>query len=514
MTPKQLTKCVQLILTMEGMSHRRMGDIVGVSHNTVKRYKKILEKKQITWDDARTMSHTQLEWLLEIRSQRGYRKRRPDFKEIILDLKRPDVTRLSKWMEHREQNPEDALSLSRFNELINETNDTLNVTMRRPHRAGECIFVDFCGRTVPWTNKDTGEQRQAQIFVGVLGCSNYTFVYAVESQSSPSWIEAHNRMFEFFGGASQLVVSDNLKAAVIKAGREPKINDIYFTQLQHYGSYPLPARPRRPRDKGKVEGAVRLVRRWILARMAGMTFFSIAEINAAIAGLLRWFNEEKKLKRLDVTRFQLYERLDKPALKLLPGQPFEHIEWMGSLKVAPDYRVYVDKHYYTVPYQLAHERVDVRLKARTVEIYFNGKCVVTHSRGYEVGGETPLKEHFPPNHLAILDESPDRFLAWAKPIGAAATAAVEYQFRDRKHVLISIQACKALLGLAKEHGNDRFEAACRRAQAIGSLTVKSIRSILQHKLFNLVEAEKPRQVGLPLNHPYVRGATAYATGGR
>lgn len=507
----KILQAVQLICETD-MSNRRIGAIVGIAYNTIRKYRKEINRKQHTWIDIQGMSYDALERLFRTGSKRFSDKRLPDWEYIHKEQQLRDVTRALLWEEYRLANPDDALSMSRFNELYNEYVGKLDITMRQPHRAGQCAFVDFAGSTIPWTDPNTGEEHHAQIFVGVLGCSNYTFMYAVASQSTADWVEAHNEMFRFFGGAPQIVVSDNLKAAVIRPGREPVHNRVYVDLLRHYSAYPLAARVYRPRDKAKAEVSVQFGQRWGIACLRHVKFFGLAEINAAIAALMPRLNA-KPFRRLPGCRSSRFEEFDKSALKPLPNQPFEYGEWTGTQKVGLDYHVYVDKHYYSVPYVLVHERVEARVTNRTVDIFYKNKRVASHIRSNVVGGQTTLREHRSPEHAHYADRSPERFLEWAQKIGAAAAAAVQHQFDSRPHALLGMQACSSLQKLAKDYGTERFEAACRRAQAIGSLTVKSIRSILQRKLTELPEPEAPLQVSLPLHHN-VRGPSYYAAGGR
>lgn len=511
MNMNKLLQAAQLLCETE-MSNRRIGGIVGIGYNSIRNFRRRIQEKQYTWQDIQAMSAAALERFLLTTSRRLSDKRHPDWEYIYKELQRRDVTRALLWEEYRLANPENALSASRFNELLNEYTDRLDLTMRLPHRAGQCTFVDFAGSVVPWTNPQTGEELQAQIFVGVLGASNYTFVYAVASQSIADWVEALNKMFWFFGGATQVVVSDNLKAAVIRAGREPEINRIYFELLRHYASYPLTARVYCPRDKAKAEVGVQFVQRWVIACLRNTKFFNLAGINTAIAALLPRINA-KKFKRLNGTRRSLFEELDQPALKALPAEPFEFAQWTSPQKVGLDYHVYVEKHYYSVPHALVHEQVEAKTTGRTVEIFHKGRRVTMHVRSQVVSGYTTLPEHQTEEHRAYSQQNPERFTEWAKMIGVASVAAVRSQFEGSPHELLGIRACASLQKLAKEHGVERFEAACARAQAIGSLTVKSIRSILQRKVTELTDADVPHQVDLPLHHN-VRGASYYTVGGR
>ncbi len=494
------------------MSHRLIGRTVGASHNTVRHYRMTAVKKRLDWTTVASLDDTALEALFHTSRHHFESKRLPDFSQIHKELQlRKDVTRALLWEEYCLANPDDAYSLSQFNHYLREYIGKLDLVMRQTHLAGECVYVDFAGGTASWTDRETGQDHDAQIFVGVLGCSNYTFAYATASQSTWDWIDAHNRMLKFFSGVPKVIVPDNLKAAVTCAGREPELNRIYLELARHYGVVVVPARVRHPRDKAKAEVGVQFVSRWILARLRHRRFFSLAELNAAIAELLTQLNE-RRFKRLPGCRRSRFLELDKPMLRPLPAQPFEYAEWIGRQKIGLDYHAYIREHYYSVPHALVHEQVEARITNNTVEIFHKSRRVASHVRSNVIGGHTTLSEHQPATHRHYAEQSPEGFLEWAQTIGVAAVAAVQYQFDNRPHTLLGMQACSSLQRLSKDYGAERFEAACCRAQAIGSLTVKSIRSILQRKLSGSADADAPLQVSLPLHHN-VRGARYYSTGG-
>lgn len=505
-----MKEAVRLILTTT-LSNRQIAKLVGISRTTINKYRKRLFANNVDWDCLEAASDKEIEEMLRSKRSRIITKRIPDWFHIHKEMQYPHVTLQMLWEEYRLSEPSTAYGYSQFTYYYRRFIGKLDRSMRQTHRAGECVFVDFAGRTIIYYNAETGEEKTAQIFIGVLGCSNYTFVYAVPSQKLPDWIEAHNRMYQFFGGVPQIVVPDNLKSAVIKAGSEPVINRTYLEQSQHYGVVVIPTRIRRPQDKPKAEGGVLLAYRWILVKLRNRRFFSVAEINEAIADLL-WQLNERPFKRLPGCRRSRFEELDKPMLAPLPGEPFEYAEWTAPNKIGPDYHLHVKGHYYSVPHALVGERVEARVTAKTVEILFSGKRVASHVRSDEIGAHTTLPEHQPKAHRFYAEQTPERFLEWAKEIGPAAVSTVESQFSSTVHPLKGLKACATLRRLAKDYGYEKFESACRRAEAIGSQTVKSIRSILQRGLSELSDEHVPTQISLPLHHN-VRGADYYATGG-
>lgn len=493
------------------LSMRMIGRKLGMSHNTVRRYRDAVINQGVDWDTLKNMSDSEIESLLKSKRCRVDTKRLPDWFYVHNEMQKMHVTLQLLWEDYRLIEPETAYGYSQFAYYYKKHVGKLDRSMRQTHRAGEIVFVDFAGRTIPYIDANTGEACKAQVFVGVLGCSNYTFVCAIPSQKIRDWIDAHNRMYQFFGGVPQVVVPDNLKSAVIKAGSEPILNRTYLEQSKHYGLVILPARVRKPQDKSKAEGGVLLASRWIMAKLRHHQFFSIEEINEAIAELL-WQLNERPFKRLPGCRRSRFEELDKPLLSPLPGTPFEYAQWTAPSKIGPDYHMHIMGHYYSVPEVLVGERVDARVSDNTVEIFYQGKRVASHLRSDEVGGHTTLPEHQPKAHRLYAQQSPERFIEWAKSIGAAAEAVIQHQFDGKPHPLLGLKACTSLKRLAKDYGQERFESACRRGQMIGSLTVKSIRSILQRGLCELTDEHVPVQAHLPF-HKNVRGADYYLNGG-
>ncbi|MET0116425.1 MAG: IS21 family transposase [Sedimenticola sp.] len=493
------------------MSNRMIGRSLHVSHNTVKRYRDRADEIDLDIATLNEMNDLEIEAVLKAKRFRIESKFMPDWNAIHKEMQYRNVTLQLLWEEYRLANPGHAYSYSQFTYYYRKFLGKLDITMRQTHRAGEVVYVDFAGRTIPYYDVALGEERKAQIFVGALGCSNYSFIYAVKSQSLPDWVEAHNLMFAYFGGAPQVVVPDNLKSAVIRPGREPEFNRTYLEMTKHYQVVIVPARVRRPKDKSKAELAVQLAYRWILARLRHRRFFSIEEINAAIAELLRLFNE-RPFKRLPGCRRSRFEELDKPLLRPLPAEPFEYAEWTSAHKIGPDYHMRVRDHYYSVPNALVGGKVEARVSAKVVELFHQGRRVASHPRSQEIGGHTTNPAHQPKAHRHYAEQTPELIMKWAKSIGPAAAAVFQHQFDSRPHALLGIRSCTPLQRLVKDYGAERFEGACRRAQQIGSLTTKSVRSILQRGLEDLPDEPLSIQVNLPL-HDNLRGSEYYARGG-
>jgi len=430
----------------------------------------------------------------------------PNWSEIHGELRRKGVTLFLLWEEYRQANPE-GYQYSWFCEQYRRWAGKLDLVMRQEHRAGEKLFVDYAGQSVPLVDPATGEIRNAQIFIAVLGASSYTYAEATWSQSLADWIGSHVRAFAFFGGVPELIVPDNLKSGISKACfYEPDLNPTYQDMASHYGCAVIPTRVRAPRDKAKVEVGVQVVERWILARLRKMTFFSLAEFNTEIANLVTFVNE-RPFKKLPGCRRSLFESLDKPALKPLPETSYVFAEWKRA-RVHIDYHVELDGHYYSVPYQLAKHELDVRLTRTTVEVFHKGRRVASHVRSYQRGGHVTLKEHMPTAHRSYADWSPERLIRWAAKTGTATAKLVEAILSSRVHPQQGFRSCLGIMRLGKHYGAERLEAACARALLIGGLTYKSVKAILTHGLDQRPLPQAPIETQA-LHHENIRGPHYY-----
>ena len=425
-----------------------------------------------------------------------------DFKQTHHELKRKGMTLQLLWEEYQ-GTVENPLSYSHFCLLYRRWKKTQPFSMRQTHKAGDKVFVDYAGQTVEIINPTTGEILAAQIFVGCLGASNYTYAEATLTQQLPDWVASHRRMFEFFGGVPALIVPDNLKSGIHKACRyEPDINPTYADFIDYYGTAVLPARPAKPKDKAKAENAVQVVERWILARLRHRTFTGLAELNAAIRELIHTLNL-KPFKKLPGCRQGAFETLDKPALKPLPLHPYEyaHFKWA---------RVELEGHYYSVPYAYIGKEVGLRFTHTTVTCWYQGKQIATHSRRYQKGKHTTLPEHMPKSHRKHMQWTPGRFLNWATQVGPATTTLVKHLLECKPHPEQGYRSCLGLLNLAKRFSKPRLEKACARAVALGTKTRRSVESILTHQLENqpLPVAELSAN-NLPVTHENLRGKEYY-----
>jgi len=435
----------------------------------------------------------------------GRPRRLPEMAYIHGELRRPGVTLQRLWVEYLEGDP-GGYRYSQFCEHYRRWVKRLSPTMRQVHRAGEKAFLDFSGKRPHLVDRATGELVPVELFVGVLGASSYTYAEAVESQELSFWCGAHVRMLEYFGGVPEVFVPDNLKSAITHACRyEPGVNRTYQDLASHYGAVVIPARPYKPRDKAKVEAAVLVAQRVILAALRNRTFFDLASLNAAIRERLEALNN-RPIKSLGLSRRELFERLDRPALKPLPADRYELSEWKNC-GVNIDYHVVVDRNYYSVPFQLVGQRVEARVTERTVELFFQSRRVASHPRSRGRGHFATEIAHMPQAHRAHAQWSPSRLIAWAEKTGEATGRVVEQILQDRPHPEQGYRSCLGLLRLTKRYGDTRMEAACRKAERLSSYSYQTVKNILAAGLESF--PGDPESAAILPAHENIRGAGYY-----
>ena len=489
-----------------GLSHRAIARGCGVGAGTVSEYLQRARQAGLTWPLPEDLDDAALEVrVFPVASEAVGPRPLPDATFLHQELKRPGVTLQLLWVEYLKVHP-DGYRYTQFCEHYRRFARTLSPTMRQVHRAGEKVFVDFSGKRPEIVDRRTGEARAVELFVGVLGASSYLYAEVTEDQSVASFIGAHVRMLEEIGGSPELLVPDNLKAGVTHACRyEPSVNRTYEDMARHYGAAVLPARAYHPRDKPKVEAGVLVAQRWILARLRDQTFFSVAEMNAAVHALRRELND-RPMKHLGASRRELFERLDHPALKPLPETRFEMATWK-ECGVNIDYHIDVDHTLYSVPYQLLHQRVEARLTATTVEVFFKGRRVASHARLFGRGRCATLPEHMPSAHRAHAEWTPSRIIAWAEKTGPATARVVQAILHSRPHPEQGYRACLGLLRLGQARGADRLEAACERALRLGAYSYRTVKNILASGL-DRVPLDESVPSPLPA-HANIRGAAYY-----
>ena len=489
------------------LSHEKIARACEISKGAVSKYVSLARAKRISWPLPEGTDEARLEAILHPETKRPSRRVEPDYFQIHQELKRKGVTLQLLWGEYLAVHEEMAYGYSQYCHLYRQWRSQQKRSMRQQHIAGEKAFIDYCGPTVEIIDRNSGEMRNAQIFVGVLGASSFTFAEATYTQSLPDWIASHQRMLRFFNGVPELLVPDNIKAAVTNACRyTPKINDTYSEMATHYRTAVLPARPYKPQDKAKAEVAVQVVERWILARLRHHTFFSLAELNRAIAELLPELNKRPFQGRTE-SRRDLFEMLDRPALKSLPQDEYAYAEWCKA-KPGIDYHIEVDKRYYSVPHALVGQKLDLRITANSVEVMHKGHRVAAHAR-HAQGRFSTLTEHMPKSHQAHRDWSPGRFLNWASDIGPCTAQVVKQQLEDRPHPEHGYRACLGLLNLGRRYNRERLENACERALSIRSASYQSIASILKKGLDRLPRETEEGTQEKVTQHSNVRGAGYY-----
>jgi transposase len=487
-----------------GLGKKPIARACSLSPSTVVDYIRRAEAAGLRWPLPDDLDETSIEARLfpTARYQRISDRPLPPMEETRRELCKKGVTLQLLWMEYKEKYPE-GYQYSQFCEHFRRWQKTLDLTLRQEYRAGEKMFLDFAGKGIPVVNPATGETKDVEIFVAVLGASNYTYAEAVESQNLPSWIGAHVRAFEYFDGVTEILVPDNLRSGVTKSSRyEPDINPTYLDMCQHYGTVVIPARVSRPRDKAKVEAGVLLVTRWITAALRHHTFFSIAEVNERIKELLERLNT-RKFKKLDTSRKELFETIEKPSLKPLPVARYEYAEWKKATANI-DYHIEVDGHFYSVPYQLVRKQVEVRLTSTVVEILYQGRRVATHQRSYQKGKFTTLHEHRPKAHQRYLEWTPSRLIAWAEHAGPATAKLVEMIMSSKPHPEQGFRSCLGIISLGKKYSSERLEAASRRALHIRAYSYRSMKSILKSNLDRVALPEQ-KEVSTVIEHENIRG---------
>jgi transposase len=494
-----------------GLGHKAIGRSLGIAASTVRLTLQRAAEADLIWPLSDELTDAVLEERLygAAGTKQGHRRQvEPDWATVHRELKRKHVTLSVLWEEYIAAAP-DGYRYSRWCDLYRSWEAKLPVTMRQSHSGGEKLFVDYAGDTVPVVvDRLTGEIRRAQIFVAVLGASSFTYAQASWTQGLADWLSAHVGALEAVGGSPRLVVPDNAKVAVIKACHfDPWINRTYIEMAAHYGMAVLPTRPRRPRDKAKVEAAVLIVERWLLGRLRKRVFYSLAELNQAIGEMLHHLNEVRPIRRLGMTRRQLLEELDRPHLKLLPVEPYVFAEWRAR-RVGIDYHVDIDGHFYSVPHRFARQQVEIRLTARTVEIFLKGERVAAHARAGGKGRHTTIPEHMPSSHRRYADWTIGRIQAEAACVGPATALLCDLVLQHRPHPEQGFRACLGILRLVRPYGTARLEAAASRALDIGARTYGSVKSILDNNLDR--RAPQPRATNdTAILHANLRGARYY-----
>ena len=508
LTMRQIREVMRLKFGEDRRSDRAIGLQLGIARSTVQDYLARIAAAGLGWPLPDDLTDATLDERLfgHPTTQTGLRRRvEPDWAALARGLKRDGVTLQILWEEYRAIHPA-GYGYSRFCELYRSFERKLSPTMRQSHPAGDKVFVDYSGKTVPIVDPVTGEVRSAELFVGVLGASSYTYAEATWSQKLPDWIGAHVRMFAHFGKVPRLVVPDNLKSAIHRASfYDPETNPTYGRMAAHYGVGIVPARPYKPRDKAKVEAGVRFAQFYILGRLRNVTFFSLTDCNQAVAEAMERMNGSV-MRRLGVSRRDLLDTVDLPAMRPLPTAPYEYAEWKRA-RVNIDYHVEIDGFYYSVPHALIREEVEARLTVNGIELFHRGDRVAVHVRRYGGSRHATQNDHMPSHHRFYDSWSEARFRRDAAAIGPNTEALVIAVMASRRHPEQGFRSCLGILKRLRGVEHARAEAACARAVEIGGLSAKSLGSILDNNL-----DRKPKGLStddLPLFHTNIRGSGYY-----
>lgn len=502
----KLRELLRMMSIDNDLSNRKIAVSIRISPSTVTKYVALIKQHDLSNDVVEDMSDSDLKELLtpdKLPTDKG--RPIPDLNAIHKDLKKKHVTLSLLWEEYYEKNP-DGYKRTQFCRFYQEWQKQLNPVMRQNHKAGEKLFVDYSGDTIDIQDPNTGELTPMQVFIAVMGASNYTFAEATKDQKIESWISSHIRCFEYFNAVPAVLVPDNLKSGVKHACfYDPEINPTYQALASHYDTIVLPARAYKPKDKAKVEGGVLHIQRRILAALRNQTFFSLRSLNAAIKELLKKLNHTP-FQKLDGTRQQWFDEIDRPAMKPMPDNPFEMATWKNAT-VHIDYHIEVDKHFYSVPYKYIGKHVSVRITKSTVEVFLNNERIASHGKDNQQNAPTTLPEHMPSSHKFLSEWNPERFIKWGKKIGPFTGQIIEQVLASKPHPEQGFRSSLGILRLAKSYSEHRLERACERAHAFGIYQYGKIKSILENRLD---EHPLPKQeTDQPTDHVNVRGQDYY-----
>jgi transposase len=487
--------------------YRSIAKSLNISISTVSDYLSRAKVAGLSWPLPEGMSENCLYEKLFLPVNKEVIKRpKPDWEWVHKELRQKGVTLLLLWREYKECHPE-GIGYTRFCVNYRSYSKSIAPVMRQIHKAGEKCFVDYAGMTLPWVDTTNGIIHEAQIFVGALGASQFTFVEATATQQLPDWTQSHVHMFEAFQGVPNIVVPDNLKSGVHRSHRyDPDINQNYQALGEHYGFAIVPARAFKPTDKAKVENAVGCIEMQILAPLRHQTFTNLPSINAAIKARLAVFLNQP-FQKMKVSRQELYEAIDKPALKPLPLEPYQYAEWKKA-KIHIDYHFVFDDHYYSVPYRYIHKPTEIRGTSKTVECFHQGIRIAAHARSFKRYGYTTLNEHMPEAHRAQAEWTPERIQRWAQKIGSETAAFINSMIASRPFPEQAYRACLGTLRLGNKYTELRLEKACAKGLAVGATRYQQIESILKKGLEEVPLLAESESTAIS-DHSNIRGPNYY-----
>ncbi|MBU0506249.1 MAG: IS21 family transposase [bacterium] len=492
-----------------GLSNRKISKIFKISKTTVSNYLSLAKSAGIGWPIDSDLSDSGIyEKLFTFKQPHIPQslKQVPECEHLHLELKKKGVTLWLLWEEYKDINPE-GYSYTQFRHYYNQYKSSLKLSMKQNHKAGEKMFVDYSGTGIDIVDAKTGEIKTAELFVAVLGASNYTYVEATMTQRLQDWIGSHVRAFEYFGGVPQLIIPDNLKSGVTKPCRyEPNVNNTYSDMAEHYCCAVVPARPYKPKDKSKAEVAVQIVQRWILAKLRDRIFYSLHEANEAIKKLLNDLNH-RPMQKIKKSRSEIFNEIEKSELKPLPQHPY-HLAQFKKVKVNIDYHIEVDAHYYSVPHIYSLKEAIVRYTDHTIEIMHNGKRIASHRRSYYKNKFTTINDHMPKSHQAHKEWSPSRLIRWGNSLDKSVGELFENILETLPHPEQGYRRCLGIMRLEKTYGKDRLVLACKRALHLRSYSYQAVKRTLKNKL---EETNMPQmKISLTsVQHENLRGRSYY-----
>jgi transposase len=492
-----------------GLSHRQIASSLSISPSSVSTYTNRAAQLGIaSWPLSPEWDELRLKQAFFSTKVKQKKYSLPEWPLVYQELKHKTMTLQLLWEEYTERHPDAHYSYNHFCRQYKAWLKCQKLSMRQQHKAGEKLFVDYCGPTLKVVDPTTGECRQAQVFVAVMGASNYTYAEATWSQGLEDWVMSHARCFAFLGGIPELVIPDNLKSGVTRACRyDPDLNPTYQQLAVHYDTVVVPGRPYKPQDKAKAEVGVQIVERWIMAKLRHETFFSLRQLNQQIAELLTGLNQ-REMKKQPGSRLSQFQLLDKPALKPLPSIPYSYTR-VKPVKAHLDYHVEVDKHYYSVPHALVKRKLEAHISGQLVTIYHQGQIVATHPRSHRIGSHTTDETHMPKAHQKHQQWTPQRFEKWAQEIGDSTAQLVRQYLQQKKHPEQSYRLCLGLLNLAKKYTSKRLEAACTRGLATGVIRLKALKSMLEKGLEQQPLPQTQPDLLSDIEHDNIRGNHYY-----
>jgi transposase len=500
---RKLKEAARLLLEFK-LGVRQIARTCNISTSTAHAYVDRLKELDVPYGEIAAMGDDELGELLFPKEQRSSAKRLPDFEYLSKEMTKKGVTLLLLHEEYKKDNP-GGYEQSRFYTLYREWAKKVDPVMRFTHKAGEKMFIDFSGDKAHYQDPTTGKIVEVELFISVLGASSYLYARAVSDQTTENFVNCTIKAFEFYGGCTEYVVPDNARSAVTHPSYyEPDINRVFAAMAEHYTIAVLPTRVRKPRDKAKVENGVLQAQRRILASLRNTTFFSLAELNKAIAEETKKLNE-RPMTGISKSRHDLFLEIDKPALRPLPQERYTLTAWKKG-KVHIDYHIDVEKTHYSVPYTLLGQNVDISYTSSLVEIYHRGKRIASHMRVNKPGAFVTDKLHMPHSHRQYLEWTPERIKSWGEKIGLHTKLLMEAIMEHREHPEHGYRSCLGLIRLAKLYPPERVDQACKRACDLQAYNYKSVKALLERGLEKM--SPEVKQKIIPL-HSNVRGKNYY-----